>query len=99
MSSVIYKTHHISCFYPSNSEPVLSPVIVGSVKSNSPSSMLSVHGFMVDTLLIIFGVIFPSTFSFKRKDKKVRQLLKIALQVICGILTSSMLLSLERANA
>ena len=28
-----------------------------------------------------------------------RQLLKIALQVICGILTSSMLLSLEIANA
>ena len=28
-----------------------------------------------------------------------RQLLKIALQVICEILTSSMLLSLERANA
>ena len=28
-----------------------------------------------------------------------RQLLKIALQVICGMLTSSMLLTLERANA
>ena len=29
----------------------------------------------------------------------IRQLLKIALQVIYGILTSSMLLTLERANA
>ena len=28
-----------------------------------------------------------------------RQLLKIALQVICGMLTSSMLLTLERVNA
>ena len=32
-------------------------------------------------------------------SKYLRQLLKIALQVIYGILTSSMLLSLERANA
>ena len=46
-SSVIYKNSSYCLFYPSNSVPVLSPVIVGMVRSNSPSSILSVHGFMV----------------------------------------------------
>ena len=34
-------------FYPSKSELLLSPVIVGMVKSKYPSTMVFGHGFMV----------------------------------------------------
>ena len=46
-SSVIYKNSSYCLFYPSKSVSVLSPVIVGMVKSKYPSTMVFGHGFMV----------------------------------------------------